>query len=37
VEEAEITGSWQADGKSYVNYTCLKCGEAGMSPVKDNE
>ena len=37
VNEAEVTGSWKADEKAYVNFFCKECGEAGMSPVRQDE
>ena len=37
MNEAEITGSWKDEEKSYVNFFCKKCGEAGMSPVREVE
>mgnify|MGYP003134827387 CR=1 FL=1 len=37
VDEAEVTGNWETDGKNYVNFFCKKCGEAGMSPVRVDE
>ena len=37
VNEAEITGSWKDEEKSYVNFFCRECGEAGMSPVREEE
>ena len=37
VDEAEVTGNWETDGKNYVNFFCKECGEAGMSPVRVDE
>lgn len=37
VSAANVTGSWESEGKGYVNFICNQCGEVGMSPLRGEE